>query len=85
MVAGFGRAAVAVLVSAMAVTALGACGSTEPEIPDRLTACEVVTRSEVAAALGGQVEPPASAEAVTDTLAGRSGWRGHRSTANGPL
>ena len=56
------------------VTLLGAgCGSSEPPVPDRLTACEVVTRREVEAAVRRQVAAPAASDAATDRLAGRSG------------
>lgn len=70
----------AIGVSALAAALLlGACGR-EPTASDpgrrvdRLTACELVRRSEVAAVLEGPVGTPAeSADAATDTLAGRSG------------
>ena len=52
----------------------GGCGSSEPPVEDRLTACEVVTAREVATALGRDVTtPPAASDAATDQLAGRSG------------
>ena len=52
----------------------GGCGSGEPPVEDRLTACEVLTAREVAAAVGRAVStPPASSDAATDQLAGRSG------------
>jgi hypothetical protein len=52
----------------------GACGSADPPIVDRLTACELVTPRQVAAAIGRAVRTPAdSADAPTDQLAGRSG------------
>ena len=65
----------------LAVAGLGAasCGSDEPPVPDRLTACEVVTRAEVADVLGGPVDDPEGAEAATDVLAGRSGCAWSRS------
>jgi hypothetical protein len=69
-------------IALVAVWGGGACDSTEPTMPERLTACEVVTASEVKGALGRVVSAPAeSSEAATDQLAGRSGcaW----STADG--
>ena len=43
-------------------------------MPDRLTACEVVTGKEVTDALGTPVElPTGTSDAATDQLAGRSG------------
>lgn len=58
----------------MAALACGACGADEPPVPDRLTACEVVSAREVASALGRDVAPPdESSDAPTDQLAGRSG------------
>lgn len=59
---------------AFAALLLGACDTAEPEVPDRVTACETLTAADVAAVLGGPVDRPAeSAEAATDALAGRSG------------
>jgi len=53
---------------------VGACGSGEAPVADRLTACEVVTAREVATAIGRPVTtPPAASDAATDRLAGRSG------------
>jgi hypothetical protein len=57
-----------------AAVSTGACASDDPPVPDRLTACEVVTAKEVAAAIERPVStPPAAADAATDQLAGRSG------------
>jgi hypothetical protein len=61
-------------IGLVAVLALGACGSSEPPVPERVTACEVVTAGEVADAIGLPVQAPAgTSEAATDQLAGRSG------------
>jgi hypothetical protein len=58
----------------LVLVGLSGCGSSKPPPPDRLTACEVVQRAEVAAILGRPVAPPdESSGAATDTLAGRSG------------
>ena len=58
----------------VALVAVGACGSSDPPVPERLTACEVVTAAEVARALGAPVEePPGTTDSATDQLAGRSG------------
>ena len=59
----------------MALGALttGACAADEPPEPDRLTACEVLPPETVARVIGGPLDEPASAEAATDLLAGRSG------------
>ena len=51
----------------------GACGSSEPPVEDRLTACEVVTTREVESAIRRPVSPPTASDAATDQLAGRSG------------
>ena len=62
------------LLAFVAVLGGGACGSSEPPVPDRLTACEVLTAKDVATTIGRPVAtPPAAAEAATDQLAGRSG------------
>lgn len=50
-----------------------ACSSEKTPPPERLTACGLLTRPQVATALGGPVIEPGRAEAATDTLAGRSG------------
>ena len=58
----------------MAVLGSGACGSSEPPVADRLTACEVLTAKEVASSIDRPVvTPPAAADSPTDQLAGRSG------------
>jgi hypothetical protein len=58
----------------VAAVAGGACGSGEPPVEDRLTACELVTAKEVATAIDRPVAtPPAASDAATDQLAGRSG------------
>lgn len=57
----------------------GACADAEPEAEDRVTACDVVVREDVEAVLDGPVDEPASAEAATDQLAGRSGCAWTRS------
>lgn len=52
----------------------GACGSSDAPVPVRTSACDLIARGDVAAALGGAVDPPtASDESATDELAGRSG------------
>lgn len=57
-----------------------ACGEPEPPAEeDRLTACEVLPASAVARVVGGPLDEPASAEAATDGLAGRSGCAWTRS------
>jgi hypothetical protein len=61
-------------IAVVAVLVGGGCGSSEPQVPDRLTACEAVSAEEVARALDRPVRPPSeSADAATDQLAGRSG------------
>lgn len=65
------RALAASVALALVVTG---CGSSEPPPPERLTACDVVARAEVARILDRPVSPPdQSSGAATDTLAGRSG------------
>lgn len=64
----------------LAVLLVGACEPGEAPEPDRMTACEILDGRDVAEALEGPVEAPAaSAEAATDTLAGRSGCAWSRS------
>lgn len=59
---------------AVALVLLGACGSSEPPQPERFTACDLISRAELARILGRAVTAPAeSSGAATDTLAGRSG------------
>lgn len=53
--------------------ALAACAGDEPTEPERLTACAVLPRAAVERVIGGPLDEPASAEAATDLLAGRSG------------
>lgn len=51
-----------------------ACGRATPPERERVIACEILHRRDVARVLGGPVhEPATSADAATDTLAGRSG------------
>ncbi len=66
------RRRLAALVAAVALVA-PSCGRDEAVEPDRVTACEVLTATEVAGVLGGPVDAPDAAEAPTDVLAGRSG------------
>lgn len=64
----------------LAALLVGACDPGEVPAPDRTTACEILDGRDVAAALEGPVGPPAaSAEAATDSLAGRSGCAWSRS------
>jgi hypothetical protein len=67
------------VVAALPLTLTGACGDPDPEQDERLTACEVVVRADVEEVLEGPVDEPASAEAATDQLAGRSGCAWTRS------
>ena len=67
------------MVSALGALGAGACSEDEPRPDDRLTACEVVPRRDVEAVLEGPVDEPATAEAATDGLAGRSGCAWSRS------
>ena len=61
-------------IAVVAVLLAGGCGSNEPPVDDRLTACEAITAKEVASALGRAVATsPAASDAATDQLAGRSG------------
>ena len=62
----------------MALTTAG-CAADEPAEPDRLTACEVLPAPVVERVIGGPLDEPASAEAATDSLAGRSGCAWTRS------
>lgn len=64
---------------ACTVVVTGACATDEPPVPDRLTACELLPREDIESVLGGPVDEPATAEAATDTLAGRSGCAWSRS------
>ena len=66
-------------VGVFAALATAGCAKAEPAEPDRLTACEVLPRSDVEQVLGGPLDEPASAEAATDRLAGRSGCAWSRS------
>lgn len=69
-----GRTPLALLALAgLSFPALGACADPAPEPEDRITACEVVAQEDVEEVLDGPVDEPASAEAATDQLAGRSG------------
>jgi hypothetical protein len=63
------------VAAAVAVAFVGAgCGSSDAPAPVRTSACELIARGDVAAALGGPVDPPtASDDSATDDLAGRSG------------
>ena len=61
-------------IAAVVALAGGACGSGEPPVDDRLTACEIVTANDVRAAMRRAVmTPPTESDAATDQLAGRSG------------
>jgi hypothetical protein len=61
-------------IAVVVALAGGACGSGEPPVEDRRTACEIVTAKEVATAIDRPVAtPPAASDAATDQLAGRSG------------
>lgn len=62
------------VLAVAAVVLGGACGSSEPPVADRLTACEVVTLRELETAVRlPMAEPAAASDAATDQLAGRSG------------
>jgi hypothetical protein len=62
------------LIAVVTLVATGGCGSGEPAVEDRLTACEVITAREVATVIDRPVRtPPAASDAATDQLAGRSG------------
>lgn len=61
-------------IAVVAVVSGGACGSEDPPVPDRLTACEVVTLRELETTVRRPMASPAAAsDAATDQLAGRSG------------
>jgi len=65
------RRTASILVAAALATA--ACAGDDPAEPDRLTACEVLPSETVERVIGGPLDEPASAEAASDLLAGRSG------------
>ena len=80
--------AVLVIVVGGLVAASSCRSSPEPSdvAGERLTACELTTRSEVAEALGGEVSPPEAADgAANDTLAGRSGCAWSRRDGSGAV
>lgn len=68
-----------VAFAVLPLTSLVACADPAPDAEDRLTACEVVVRDDLEDVLDGAVDEPASAEAATDQLAGRSGCAWTRS------
>jgi len=62
------------LAAGLMLVVTGACRPSEPAPPDRLTACEIVGRTEIARILERRVGAPnESSGAATDNLAGRSG------------
>lgn len=62
------------VVAVVAMLLLGSCRASEPRPEDRFTACDLISRAEMARILERPVTKPAeSADAATDTLAGRSG------------
>lgn len=63
----------------MTTALTGACADDEGPMADRLSACEVLPRADVEDVLQGPVDEPATAEAATDSLAGRSGCAWTRS------
>jgi hypothetical protein len=82
-----GVAAVFGLVAALlAAASCQSSSGSENGVDDRLTACDLTTRADVADALGGPVSVPTAAEdAATDSLAGRTGCAWSRRDRSGAV